>query len=379
MVLILLVTLFILAIAFYQVLQGLYSALIMFLLTVVSAMVAFGFYPYLSAYLYQYMSAYTRPVCLVGLFAICLGALRLIYDRFLGANVVLGTWADRIGGGVFGLLTGMVLAGVLTIAIQLLPFTESILTYRPYDEYLQRDHRLHPFRPDEFTLGLMSMLSDGSMGGSADFDDAHGNLLLEAHCFRNTAGKNGSRLAKPESLQSAEAYARLPGGIDFEDDVPHYPLADRGAQRPIVVRVELGAEVADEDDWYRVPGTQVQLTTIDDQDELHDYYPVAFLTGRMRDHDDGEAWVPAEGWKLHTPPDYEDEGGDPKLGLLAVERKKWRDEDTLTIDWVYSVPEGETPVSVTFRAAASRGLGEPEDMRPPTENALTRSGDKPRR
>jgi hypothetical protein len=310
----------------------------------------------------------------MALFAIVLGLLRLTYDRLLGSNVVLGTWSDRIGGGVFGLLTGMLLAGVLTISIQLLPFPESILTYRPYDEFLERKHRLYPFCPDEFTLGLMGHLSDGSLSGRAPFGKVHDNLLQDAFCFRNTAGKNGGRVSKPGVLDDLTFYSVLPEGIDSED-VPRYPHVERGPQRPIVARVTLTKDVADEDGWYRIPGTQVRLVAFDEEQKAHEYYPVGFLTGRMRDHDDGEAWVPSEGWKFH-PADVED--GKPKIAMLAVERKLWKGEETFTIDWVYSVREGQKPNNVTFRGTSMYFTTSVEPFSPPAEGALTRAGEKPR-
>ncbi len=368
MLVILLVVLLILAIAFYQVLQGLYSAMIMLLLSIISAMVAFNYYLQLSELLYEQMTAYTEPVMLVGLFAITLFVLRLLYDRFLGANVVLGTWADRIGGGIFGLLTGMVLTGMATIGMQMLPFPESVMGYRPYDELLQRDQHLQPFRPDEFTLGLMGHLSAGSMAGRTDLENTHGDLLLDAFCARNTAGKNGGRLAKPETLSQVTAYQQLPGGLDI-DDVPRYPLKDRGRREVLIVRTRIDREIVDPDGWWRIPGTQVRLTTEDGDGRYHHYYPVAFLSGRTMS-DRGEI-LSEDNWRLHNP-ELEDDA--PKLAMLSVEREHYRDEQALVIDWAFSVREGHTPVSATFRGISTSSVRMAEEgALPDAEDALTRT------
>lgn len=373
MVLILLVTLLVVAIAFYQVLQGLYSALIMLLLSIFSAMVAFNFYLPVSEYLYEYMTGYTEPVCLVSIFVITLGVVRLLFDRFLGSNVVLGTWADRIGGGAFGLLTGMILVGVLTIGMQMLPFTETVLTYRPFDEYLQRDQRLQPFRPDEFTLGLMKHLSAGSMSGDAKFGEQHGDLLREAYCFRNTAGKNGSRLAKPESMNSATLYERLPASVD-SSELPAYPLIDRGPQDQVVVRTKISSEVMDNDNWWRIPGTQVQLRAIDDDGNVHKYYPVAYLSGQVRDKK-GELLEAQRGWELHVP---EKEDGKAKLGVLAVVKKFVKEEDPIGIDWVFSIRQNEKPTAVVFRGVSEVTSLSSKQGPPPLEGALSRIGRRSR-
>ncbi|MGC9454210.1 MAG: CvpA family protein [Phycisphaerae bacterium] len=368
MLLILLVTLLILGIAFYQVLQGLYSALIMLLLTIVAAMLAFNLYLPISLYLLEYMTVYTRPVILVSCFALILFALRLVFDRFLGSNVVLGTWADRIGGGVFGLMTGMILTGILTIAIQMLPFNESILTYRPYNEYLERGQRLHPFRPDEFTLGLMSHLSSGSMSGNANFGDAHGDLLFREFCARNSAGMNGGKRAPENSFEDLEFYTSLPSGINA-DEVPTYHLAERGPQKLIIARTTFSRELADPDGWWRIPGTHVPLTALeeDGNGEAYTYYPVAYLTGRVQNRrgdfsNEGE-------WELHT---LEGEDGRCKLAELIVARKLFKEQDSLTIDWVYSIRQEHKPNGVTLRRTTGIFTTRIQQYAPSADDSLAR-------
>lgn len=366
MVLILLVTLLILGIAFYQVLQGLYSALIMLLLTIISAMVAFNYYLPISAQLQEYMTVYTGPVVLVSLFVLVLLALRLAFDRFLGSNVVLGTWADRIGGGVFGLFTGMILTGVLTIALQMLPFNESVLTYKPFDEYLERNHRLYPFCPDEFTLGLMEHLSAGSMSGSKTFDAVHDDLLFREFCSRNTAGKNGGKMVPENSFQKLEFYASLPADIDA-DEVPTYHLAERGPQKFIIARTTFSKELADPDGWWRIPGTHVQLYTMDENGESDNYYPVGYLTRRVESGRSDSA--DGVNWQLHT---LKGDGGKCKLAELIVARERSTDQDSLTIDWIYSIRSEQEPKGITLRSMMVFGTDQVRTSPPPGENALAR-------
>jgi len=84
--LILVTLVLILAVALFQVIHGVYSAVIMAILTTVSALVAFGCYEWLGkAFLYQNQAAYADAVGLIAIFVLLLLALRLLADRFLQA------------------------------------------------------------------------------------------------------------------------------------------------------------------------------------------------------------------------------------------------------------------------------------------------------
>ena len=147
MVIIILATVMVLGIAFYQVIQGLFSALIMTILTVLCAAVAMGYYePLASAVLYTRQAETADAVALIALFVLPLLGLRMLVDRLIPGNVVFGRWADRIGGGVLGIFSGLIITGVLMVALQMLPFGASVLGYTPFDDALQRDQSLAPRR-----------------------------------------------------------------------------------------------------------------------------------------------------------------------------------------------------------------------------------------
>ncbi len=139
-------------IAFFQVLQGTFSAMIMTILSILCAMAALNYYEPLAAWIlslgqYQRDATYIYPASLIAVFFVPLLGVRLIFDRLLTGNVGFGLWADRIVGGVFGVITGMVLVGMLGIAMQMLPWDAAIIGYKPYDDCLQRDMSLQPLRP----------------------------------------------------------------------------------------------------------------------------------------------------------------------------------------------------------------------------------------
>ncbi len=346
MLAILLATILVLAIAFFQVIQGLFSALIMTILTIVSAALAFTYYEPLAELMYTRQPGYADAVALVAVFFIALLVLRLLYDKFLGQNVLLGLWADRIGGGILGLISAMIMVGVLTISVQMLPFGTSVLGYQPFDVTLKPQGGLALFYPDEFTMGLMNMLSSGSLKGERPFQTVHEDLRRELFAARNTAEMNSRSDASPDALTSLSVYQapelRL---APWRDELPDNPLLDASEiTQDFIVRCQIDGSARDESteqdptQRYYLPGTHFRLVTQSGQS----YYPVAYLTFGV-----------GARWQAHT---VANQDGQAELATLVVCRPFVDDLNPLTVDWVYRIPKDQIPRYVVFRRVAKQAI-----------------------
>jgi hypothetical protein len=349
-------TILILAIAFYQVLQGLYSALIMTFLSIVSLTLAFNFYEPLAALLQKYITVYAEPAALIALLVVPLAVLRVLFDRYLGRNVVAGVWTNRIGGGILGIVTGMVLVGVLAVAIQMLPYGASVLTYQPYGDDLRKAQGLAPFYPDDFVLGLARVLSAGPLRTSPakPFEQAHNSLKLELFCARNDAGKGGRTDATPGAMSISGVYAPEAYGDSWAEKVPNNPALGEVITRVVVVRLAVSQSARDSDGWWRLPGTHFRLTAAGGRE----YYPVGYLV-RSRAGDLECVGPPKENDVL-------------MFARLTVEREGDKDAKNLSVDWVYRLPEGEHPAEVVFRRTAKAPIRSLERRSPDPYGALER-------
>ena len=363
MVLIVVAALLILAIAFYQVAQGLFSALVMAILTVLSAAAAFAFYEPLAELLYSRQPTCADAISLIATFVLPLLVLRIVLDRFVGGNVVLGVWPDRVFGGALGLITGTIMVGVLTIAVQMLPFGTSVMTYKPFDDSLQRQQSLAPFYCDQATVGLMKVLSAGSLSGSRRFAAVHDDLLLETFCARNTAGKFGRVDALPDALGKIEVFNAPDSQLaPWRNDVPANPLmAKNQPYKDVIVRCRIDKSARDEsgagdgEQRWRLPATHFRLVTENGQS----HYPVAYLTF--------EAGV----WQAH----YVVKEGKTQVAQLVVVRPAKKEMDSLIVDWVYRIPNDEKPQYVVFRRTAKQAAGKAySKVMPPSQQALDREG-----
>jgi len=358
MTLIILATLLVIGIAIFQAYQGLFSAMIMAILTILTAVTAINYYEPLAAAFCGPSSGmtafYVYPACLAGLFAVSLLVLRVVYDKFIGRAVVLGLWTDRIGGGLMGLVGGMVAVGIWAIAVQMLPMGDAVLGYRPFKNDLTRDQRLGPLRPDDFTIGLANMLSEGSLASGenplARFGAVHGDLLLELQSQRSTAGKNG-RIDATENWIKVKAYA-VPDklGEAWVKQMPSDPRLSEGAATSLyVLRVFVSPDAADADKWLRLPGMAFRLTTNRaDGKAGRDCYPLAYMA------------LSPTGWQAMSEPANDDV---QQTAMLIVQRQAG--DTPLTIDWVYRVPAEERPGCLTFRRAGAIPIGPTPDWNDP--------------
>ena len=382
----------VLAIVYYQVVQGLFSALIMMMLTILCAAVAFEYYePVAQALLYERQGPHAEAASLLVLFVLPLLGLRLIFDRLIAGNVVMGLWVDRIGGGAVGLVTALILVGVFCIVLVMLPFGESIIGYTSHDRALQEDQGLLPM---SFTLGLVDTLSDLGLSGGTKLSDKHPDLLLDAFCARNTGGKSGRLDAPTDAMKvigifepgDKAVHFGLPGQRVATDNDPtrrlsdmRYPLMPRTEpQKIVIVRTSVSQDARSEsekDNWWRLPGTHFRLVS----QTSRSYYPIGYLTALTIDRINPKAAPkPKEAdWVCHIPLDNDDKR--PLLADLVVERSWHRQggPEDLIVDWVYAIGKDEKIDRIVFRrvaiedVAGRKGSG-PWPLKPKCEEGVLR-------
>jgi uncharacterized membrane protein required for colicin V production len=300
-------TVLILAITFYQGLQGLFTALITCVLTILSAALAFGYYENIYyALLLDRQPDHGRAIALIGVFLVSLLVLRGIFDAVIASNMHFHIYADRIGGGFFGLITAMIVVGMLTIGFQLLPFPPSFLAFTRY-QLVERDSRTPipwtpekkdddpaalPARdwetvervrqntwinPDGFTVALVNHLSSNALRGREDvtFHELYPDFLAQAHFARANPLGRSRPTVDAGTISVSKYYDIQPREVMREEPAP--PVKDssggqsknmirlRPAQPPetgqkyLAVRVSFDSKTRDSDSILRFTTDQVRL------------------------------------------------------------------------------------------------------------------------
>src|SRR5208282_3948846 len=96
--------------------EGLFTAFTMFFNVFLSGLVAFNFFEPLAdrlqrAFAGTFLLGYEDMLCLIGLFCITLGILRLATNTFANAVIDYPEMLQRAGGALFGLATGYLFCG----------------------------------------------------------------------------------------------------------------------------------------------------------------------------------------------------------------------------------------------------------------------------
>src|SRR4051812_24831981 len=133
MILSVIIILLVAGVAYFHYAQGFFSATISATIAVLSAALAVGYHEVVVYGLLKgKMADYAHAFVLVGLFALSYIILRTLFDKLVPGNIRLPVIADRVGGGVMGLIAGIFTAGIFALAAESLPFGPAVGGYTRY-------------------------------------------------------------------------------------------------------------------------------------------------------------------------------------------------------------------------------------------------------
>jgi len=174
---------------YYQVFtQGLFSSMIMAVLCLVSATVAFNYHEMLAPLLIDLGLGQFGPkgISLLGIFIITLLLLREGTDRLIKGNMHFGQLIDRVAGACFALVSSLTITGMIALGLQSLPLPAKIFGFDRCGESLSspdQDKKLLPYA-DNFVLGMMNRVSNHCFAGSSSFIQIHPDMLRELYINR---------------------------------------------------------------------------------------------------------------------------------------------------------------------------------------------------
>ncbi|UCF34117.1 MAG: CvpA family protein [Phycisphaerales bacterium] len=257
MILSILLLLLILAITSYQAVQGFFNALLMLILTICCVGLAFGVHEYVAInWLSKWRPDLAYPLALALTFAVPLLILRILFDKLVKRACLVPAVVDRIGGGVCGLITSMLMVGTAATAVQMLPLDYNVLGYSrievtaedatepiPHD---QKENELW-LRPDRFAAGLGALLADSLFSGGESFYERHPDYIQTigwvgaTHSEVNRFAPPGSvRVVNVEPIEYVYRYAR--GNPRSNIPSTFEPVEPQSNKRFYAVRVKLGRE-----------------------------------------------------------------------------------------------------------------------------------------
>jgi hypothetical protein len=188
----------IVAYAFWR--EGVLTAITMFVNVIIAGLVAFNFFEPLAAEMEpmvkgSFLEGFEDSLLLVAFFCLTLAALRWATNNLANEELDLDPKLQQGAAGVFGLLTGYLLAGFLICVIQTLPGHDHILGFRTEVNLNAPDQKMRRIiPPDRVWLAMMHFASriGLSRGEDAEFDrDGTFEIRYQRH---RRLGDNGEAL-----------------------------------------------------------------------------------------------------------------------------------------------------------------------------------------
>ncbi|MBN1510714.1 MAG: CvpA family protein [Phycisphaerae bacterium] len=309
------------AVAFYQSIHGLFSAMIMCVITVLSLVFAFALHEYVALeWLIQWKPDFALPLSLAICFVVPLVTLRLTLDALLRRSCLLPSIVDRVGGVAFGLVTALCIMGVVGVALQMLPFGEPFLGFR---QIKVKDEKFDPkaepngllFSPDRFAVRLASLFSSGVFSGEREWRLEHPDYVTEIG-WNQTAPRDVRCLAPRDAIQFVsmvrENYVyRITTGVNEmgntvnEKAEPDPTYGKEGGRELWAVTFKPTSDAQDEDGKHRFALYQIRLVGRGRFGVMEQFHPIAVFDTKKhqrflvrRDERGKTKWAASE---LYTP------------------------------------------------------------------------------
>src|SRR5262249_27149435 len=154
------ITVFImLGVGYALLVEGLFTAFLMCCNVLLAGFITFNFWEPLadqldSLFAGSFLSGYEDALCLVVLFSLTLGILRLVTNNLAFTEVAFPMAVHRAGGALCGFLTGYLVCGFLVCMMQTLPWHENFMYFEWKPEGEEGGIRKY-LPPDRVWLALM--------------------------------------------------------------------------------------------------------------------------------------------------------------------------------------------------------------------------------
>ncbi|HQY87881.1 MAG TPA: hypothetical protein PK402_04430 [Tepidisphaeraceae bacterium] len=304
------------AIAYYHYAQGMLSSMISMVIAMFAAAIAIGYHESFMGMASNRLPESALAIIVVVLFAITYILPRLVFDKIVPGNVRVPLVMDKIIAGVCGIIAALSAVGVLAVAFQSMPWSETpafvpsrlehagtqTVTVTPSPGKREIDAEFNEVKKDppasdddvglwipadRFVIGLVSHQSDqGALAGDRPFRSIHPNFLMQLYMGRlgiETGGQRTvSNLGKNPELRLAEGDALFAPPGDFPqldaevDQIRKRNLDERissnGNDILFVVRVNISWAAVDGDRLFRFSPGAIRILA-----NGKDYHPIGTL------------------------------------------------------------------------------------------------------
>jgi uncharacterized membrane protein required for colicin V production len=230
-----LVVVFVLGVGYAWMVRGVFNAMIHALCVFIAGAVAFAFWEPLALMLVNvspergflsFVESVAWGVALVVPFAVVMLLLRVATDKLIPNNIKNNTAVDYAGGAVFGIVTGVISAGIMVIAVGNMRVSTDFMGYQPLnytDDRAQGAGSLVKYDSlwvpvDTIVSTAYGNLSEGSMSTAQPLAYWYPELELTGFASRVSPDGMGRNAIRPEDFTIQGTYTVGPeDGVNSTD------------------------------------------------------------------------------------------------------------------------------------------------------------------
>jgi hypothetical protein len=183
------VLLIVAACAAYQYLKGtVVKAFATIVVTICASVVAFGFFEVSARLLAGYapsVAPWAQLLCFVLLLVLSFAVMQTAVNQLTRQPIDFGTWPERIGRVLFGIVLGLIVSGLVLTALQMGPLPVKY----PYQRFERGSQRVL-LNADGLATGLFGLLSTNGFSGKKSFATLHPDYLDQLFLNRLLIGAN---------------------------------------------------------------------------------------------------------------------------------------------------------------------------------------------
>ena len=358
--------LLLLAVTYFHSIQGLFSALLAAVLSLVCAALAFATFEYVAVnVLAQFKPDFALGLALIATFGLPLFVLRVLLDKYVTRACMVPLMLDKAGGFLFGAVAAYVMVGMLAISLQLLPWGTGFLGFTRVDsaDPAKVEQNELWLQPDRFAAKVGAMLSDGVFSGETSFSKVHPDFVTEVGWTdavfptANVDRRVVRRFAPPGAMRVnaawEETYLYRKTAGDREKPATFEPKKADSASKFLRVQLTPEADAQDEDRQHRYTLLQIRLVGERGSERTEQYHPIAVADA---EHEDKAVY------------EIKGEGDVSVLALLLKPNAKGQ------VDVAFEVPNKFVPRFIAYKGGAreevrlgpARGtVAKPETPPPP--------------
>lgn len=347
----------VLALAYIWASRGFFSALLHMACVLVAGGIAFGLWEPIAYFLREkggsgFLVSTSFALGLGLPFALSLAVIRLIVDKLVPANADMEPAVNLVGGGICGLVSGTITAGIFVLSLSFLPLPPSVLDYQPVKQNTNGAPVIQSsllFPADKITAGLYgytaeaafrtdtpllkyrpSVTVDGALMRST-FNEGGAKHTLGTRAFnltnRFTVGKEATDLKVSDLLKDGFATGN-PKAYDQKDS--EFSPGSTGYYIEGFV-VSFGSAAREKEGAVVIGNTQIELVVYNEAEGTSmSLHPVAVSSKAENDNAEDKKIYYGR-WRFERPDTYVRSVGGTDNALMAFE---------------FLVPKGSTPLAL---------------------------------